>query len=365
MISENQSLSSPKKEEVSLSEVYSTFKEWSSYLYSRWKMILCIAFIFALIGLAYGYFKKPVYTASTTFVLESGESGAGGLGQYLGLASLAGIDLSGKGGGVFQGDNILELYKSRKMIEKALLSPLEEDTSQLLIDRYIAFNGLRDKWKEKPVLANIRFTADQKLIRDKNLIRLRDSIIGKIVEKINKKYLVVAKPSQRLGIIRVDVNAQDEVFAKEFNNQIVKNVNDFYIQTKTKKAQDNVAILQKKTDSVRLIMDGSIYAAVKVADATPNLNPTRQVQRLAPAQKAQFSAETNKAVLAELLKNLEMAKFSLSKETPLIQVIDDPIYPLKTENNYLLLYPIISFFVALCFISVFLLIKKSILLKLS
>jgi uncharacterized protein involved in exopolysaccharide biosynthesis len=78
-------------------------------------------------------------------------------------------------------------------------------------------------------------------------------------------------------------------------------------------------------------MNGAIYSAASVADATPNLNPTRQVQRAAPVQRAQFSAETNKAVLGEMVKNLEMSKMALLKETPLIQVVDEPVFPLEKQ----------------------------------
>lgn len=111
----------------------------------------------------------------------------------------------------------------------------------------------------------------------------------------------------------------------------MKNVNDFYVQTKTKKSLDNVAILQHKTDSVRAVMNGAIYRAVAITDATPNINPTRQIERIAPIQKSQFSAETNKSILGSLVQNLEMAKMTLLKETPLIQVIDEPVYPLQKK----------------------------------
>ena len=135
-----------------------------------------------------------------------------------------------------------------------------------------------------------------------------------------------------MSTIQVDVKAKDEVFAKAFNDALVKNVNEFYINTKTKKTLNNIRIFQTKTDSVRSVMNGAIYTAVAVADATPNLNPTRQVQRVAPAQRAQFSAETNKAILAEMVKNLELTKMTLLKEMPLIQVIDQPVYPLKKDK---------------------------------
>ncbi len=57
------------------------------------------------LGLAFALFKDPVYTATSTFVLEEGGSSAS-LGQYAGLASMVGVDLGGNGGGIFQ-----EVYK--------------------------------------------------------------------------------------------------------------------------------------------------------------------------------------------------------------------------------------------------------------
>ena len=96
-------------------------------------------------GFWYSTNKKPIYTATTTFVLED-EKGGGGLGGNLsGLASIAGVDLGGSGGGIFQGDNILGFYTSRTMLERTLLTPiLLEGKSELLVDRYIQI-----KWFKK------------------------------------------------------------------------------------------------------------------------------------------------------------------------------------------------------------------------
>src|SRR5690606_8714171 len=96
-----------------------------------------------IIGLIYSVIKEPVYTAETTFVLEEGNASAGVLGQLGGLAGLAGIDLNGSGGGLFQGDNIMELYRSRNMIERTLLSYVKiEGKDKLLLEQYIEFNSL-------------------------------------------------------------------------------------------------------------------------------------------------------------------------------------------------------------------------------
>lgn len=322
---ENINTQSSKSDDISLKEILLKIKEWFSYLLSKWIIILCFGITGAALGFTYANFKKPVYNATTTFVLEEGGGGSP-MGNLGGLASMMGIDV-GSGGGIFQGDNILELYKSRKMIEETLLSEVQDSgKKELLIDKYIDFNKLRVAWAKSPELKEIKFKVSRPFSR------LQDSVLGGIVNDINLNYLKVEKPDKKLSIIKALVKSENEFFSKSFNEAIVKNVNDFYIQTKTKRSLQNVKILQVKVDSIRNVMNGAIYSAAIVADATPNLNPTRQAQRIAPVQKSQFSAETNRAILGEMVKNLEVSKMSLLKEMPLIQVIDYPVFPLGKEK---------------------------------
>jgi len=320
--------------ELSIKEILLKIKSGLKYLQSKWLIILIFASLGAALGVAYSFFNKTIYLATTTFVLEDEKSG-NNLNNLAGLASMAGVDIGGGGGGIFQGENILQLYKSRTMLEKTLLTEvLFKNKKILLIDRYIDFNNLREDWRSKPYLSKIKFYPDS--IRKNNLTRgtnrIVDSLLGVFVADLSKHYLTVAKPDKKLSTIQVDVKATDEFFAKSFNDELVRNVSEFYINTKTKKTQRNIYILERKTDSVRAVMNGAIYTAVAVSDATPNLNPTRQTLRVVPAQKAQFLAETNKSILASFLQNLELAKITLLKETPLIQVVDQPIYPLGKER---------------------------------
>lgn len=334
-------------DEISLKELLLKIQAWWHYLLIKWKTILFFGLIGGVFGFTYAYFKKPIYTATTSFVLEDEKGTSGGLGSLVGLASMAGVDLGGSGGGIFQGDNILGLYKSRNILEKTLLTQGDfRGKKQLLVDRYIDFNNLKEKWKKIEELKTISFTNYDPIndsgVRKQN--RLLDSVLKIIVKDINTNYLTVSKPDKKLSAIQVDVKSVDESFAKVFNDELVKNVNEFYIKTKIKKTVQNIKILQNKTDSVRAVMNGAIYTSVSIVDATPNLNPTRQVQRLAPVQRAQLSAETNKTILAELVKNLELSKISLLKETPLIQVIDQPIFPLDIDIINPIKATIIGFF---------------------
>lgn len=315
--------------ELSLKGIILGFRAWIKYICSKWHIILVAGILGAAIGLGYALLQKPSYIATTTFVLEGGD-GRGGLNRYSGVAMLAGIDISG-GGGLFQGENILELYRSRKMLSQTLFSKTCPDSNELLIERYIAINNLRNEWKDKPKLLELDFRLDINKV-DSQTSRIREGLVTSIANSINTKNLTVEFTEKGSSIIKVEVVSSDEVFSKAFNENLVRKVNEFYIQTKTKKSTANIGILQQKVDSVRAVMSGAIYSAAKVSDATPNLNPTRQVNRVAPAQEAQFSAETNKALLAELLQNLELTKMNLLQEQPLIQLIDQPIYPLPLNN---------------------------------
>ncbi|RQP16658.1 MAG: hypothetical protein EAS52_11190 [Parapedobacter sp.] len=217
------------------------------------------------------------------------------------------------------------------MLAQTLLSQLHPDSDELIIERYIAYSGLRDKWMDQPELLALDFRADPSTLAHQTL-RIRDSIITAFATRINEKVLTVEKPDEKLSIIKVEVKSPDEVFAKGFNENLVRRVNEFYIQTKTKKLQENIAILEAKVDSVRKAMEGAIYSAARASDATPNLNPTRQVKRIGPTQEAQFSAEANKAILGQLLQNLEVTKMTLLQEQPLIQLVDQPVYPLQIDK---------------------------------
>ncbi|WP_421941607.1 Wzz/FepE/Etk N-terminal domain-containing protein [Pedobacter sp.] len=351
------------RDEISLRDLVLKVRTLIFYLWSKWLIIGIISLIGGTIGFFYAKSKPQLFIASTTFVLEDEKSGKN-LGNLAGLASMAGVDI-GSGGGIFQSDNIFQLYKSRTMLTKTLLTMVEIDgKKELLVDRYISFNQLRTNWAQKPELLQLKFSEND--VKDtvskvKNT-RLRDSILGVIVTNINNNNLIVDKVDKNLNAIQVDIKAADENFAKCFNDELVKNVNEFYISTKTQKTLQNVKILQHKADSVKAVMHGAIYAAVAINDATPNLNPTRQVQRVAPVQRAQFSAETNRAILTEMVKNLELTKMSLLKETPLIQVIDEPIYPLPvkavSKKIYLILGIIGGAFFSILVLTINILYKK-------
>lgn len=314
--------------EISLKELVFKFKEWFSYLLSHWKIIFLASIIGAVIGLTYSFMKKPIYTATLTFALEDEKSG-GGLGGALGLASSFGIDLGGGGGSIFSGSNLTELFKSRTMVEKTLMSKVVVNGKMMsLAEMYIQNNGWRDKWNDNLKLKNIQFLPETKR---KYFTRVHDSILGSIYENLSKNSLSVIQKDKKISIISMDVVSSDELFSLYFCEALAEQVGEFYIDTKSKKARTNMNILERQVDSVRSELNSAITGVAIANDNTFNLNPALNVRK-APSVRRQVDVQANTAILTELVKQSELAKVTLRKETPLIQVIDRPILPLTKQE---------------------------------
>ena len=318
------------EDEISLKELIIKLKDWFTYLLSKWMVIGLAGIIGASIGLVYALNDKPIYTATLSFVLEDEKSGGGGgLSSALGLASQFGIDMGGSAGGIFTGTNLLELFKSRRMVEQTLLKPVAVGGKTIsYAEWYIQDAQWRKVWEKKAGYENIEFLPNAD--RGK-FTRIQDSIMGVMYGDLSKNGLVVSQKDKKISIISVEVKSVDELFAQSFTEAIAKEVSDFYVQTKSKKANLNMAILERQTDSIRQELNGAITGVAVANDNTFGLNPALNVQRV-PSARRQVDVQANTAILTVLVQQTEMAKVTLRKETPLIQVIDRPILPLKKEK---------------------------------
>jgi uncharacterized protein involved in exopolysaccharide biosynthesis len=316
-------------DEISLKELIQKIQQWIAYLKTQWKLIIGIASIGAILGFTIASFIKPNYLATTTFVLEEDKVGGGGLGGALGLASSFGLDLGGGGGGLFTSSNIIELMKSRLVLEKTLLKPIQIAGKEItLADYYIQFNELKEDWAKKPALANINFPANA----DRTKFSLQqDSILQTISAELTKNNLVIAQKDKKVSIISLTVKTESELFSKLFCEQLLKETSDFYIETKSKKSRLNVDILQHQADSIRAELNSAITGVATASDNVYNLNPALNVKRT-PSTRRQVDVQANTAILTQLVAQLELSKVSLRKETPLVQLIDRPILPLEKDK---------------------------------
>lgn len=315
-------------DEISLKELIQKLQEWVAFLKTQWKLIIGIAALGGIIGFAYASFQKPTYSATTTFVLEE-DKGGGGLGGAMGLASSFGFDLGSGGGDLFTSSNIIELMKSRLVVEKTLLNPVMVAGKEIsLADYFIQIKELKKDWAKNQTLANINFPENADRMKF-NL--LQDSILQTISSDIINNKLTIVQKDKKVSIISLTVKTESELFSKLFCEQLLKETSDFYIETKSKKSRLNVDILQYQADSIRAELNSAITGVATASDNVYNLNPAFNIKRT-PSTRRQIDVQANTAILTQLVAQLELSKVSLRKETPLVQLIDRPILPLAKEK---------------------------------
>lgn len=345
------------KDEISLKELILKIQNWIIYLKSKWAIILICCFVGSSIGVTYALNQKMQYKATLTFALEEDKGGGGGgLSGALGLASSLGIDLGGSGGGAFAGTNLIELMKSRLIVEKTLLRPIVINGDSIsLAEYYIRLNKLREGWSNNPLIKNIQFPYNV----DRNNFSLQqDSILQTLYKTLtSKENLLISQKDKKISITNIDVINENEQFAKMFCEKLAKETSDFYIETKSKKARINADILQKQVDSVRNELNAAISGVAVAADNIYNLNPALNI-KTAPSKKRQIDVQANTAILTQLVTQSEISKVALRKETPLIQLIDRPILPLDKIRTGKLKSLIIGGFLGGLFCVLFLIIGR-------
>ena len=338
---------------ISLSFLYERLKDWALFLISNKGIIVLGSFCILFFTISYNYIIKPTYFARTTFVLDNNDTSS--IGDLSSLASLAGINASSfiDASSLFQIDNIQELYRSNTMIKKTLMSTANDGKKDFkLIDRLIEVEQLKHKWEKLGVdTKNLWSTVSNS--------RTKDSLIKELIKTIKKENLIVEKPSRKTTILEIGFDYKDEILAKTFNENLVKIVNQFYNKTKTLKTGSNLEILQRQSDSVKVVLDTSIMLLAEIDQSIPNPNPLSKVN-LVPYQKAMIDVQSNSAIYQELLKQLELAKVTHRNNMPLIQVIDSPSYPLENSRWKLLKTIVYGLVLGLVFSIFFLSFKRTI-----
>jgi hypothetical protein len=316
-----------KKEYYSLGEIVTITKSFFRYLLKRWWLLALALLIGAGLGLAGYFLQKPKYQAVATFILEEKSAGGSGLS---GIASQFGLDLGSLSGGgsIFEGDNILDILKSKKIIQKVLLSKVETSgNQQTLADLFLDSYGWKKKWSKTNGLQNISYAS----VNGSSVLTLvQDSVLNLIHEFLLEKSLGVDRLNKKGTIIKVAVTAVNPVFAKVMTVRLVDEAGKLYLQIKTGTAQSNINRMQRRADSLLALLNNRSYkaAASQLLDANPGINTATVPVEIASRDKAIVAT-----LYTEVAKNLEVSKMMLSQQTPVIQVLDEPQLPLIDINK--------------------------------
>lgn len=311
--------SNTQENEISLRELILKIKGLFHFLLKKWIVILVFALLGAALGLVNSLLSKPKYVAQLTFAVQEKGSSGGGLAA---LAGQFGVNVGGTEG-IFSGNNIIELLKSRHLIEKALLFPIKfEGKEQRLIQYYLDNVVPQKEVDSKKKLELISFPVE---LKRENFSRAQDSTLNVFTIGL-KANLIISKISKESSIIGVKFTSNDELFSKYLASILVDEVIKFYVQSRTEVPQNNLLKMETRADSVKQKLD--YYMMKRAVDADRNVDAARQIIGV-NRQKDELNIQMLSTIYAELIKNIEAVKLDIIRETPLIQIIDTPILPLE------------------------------------
>jgi hypothetical protein len=210
------------------------------------------------------------------------------------------------------------------MLESTLLQTIPK-TKVTFAEEILTAYEIRESFAEELLKENIHFPINAE--RDKFTF-YQDSILSEIYNLLTHEILTIKNVSTKVAITNINCKSKSKKFSRYFPEKLIEVVSKFYTETKTKKAKLNYDILKVQTDSIRVELYNSIAGLAVANDNIVGLNPAFNIKRV-PSAKKQVDIQANTAILTELVKNLELARVNLLNTTPLIQVIDNPRYPIE------------------------------------
>ena len=309
-------------DEIQLKDILIKLSEYKTYLLKKKFTIVLISFFCLVLGIVIAIGSETKYNAELTFVVE-GENKVSSLGAMSGLASQFGLDVGGSSSATFSQNNILELLKSRGVVEATLMQHAKIDGKEdLLIEHYLEINKIKDAWKENEDLVPVSFYG--------SLTYENDSVNGGVWRSIINDKLVIELHSDEANIINLSYTSVNEGFAKEFVEALIEQMSKMYIVHQTAQANNTLDFLQNRADSVFGELEIAELEFAKVKDINQRI--VKASGRLKELQLMR-RVEVLNTMYLEIVKNLELSKITLLNQTPIINIIDKPILPLVKEKE--------------------------------
>lgn len=309
-------IESNKTDEISLKELFFRGMRVSQYIFKKWKLILLFSSLGAIIGFTYSLFIDSIYKAEYKFVLKENRpitlNGA--------FSSSLGFDLNMKDDSfIYSNDNFIDLFKSKKIIEKSLLQTIIYNKEEItLADYYLKIYDLNNNFLTKT--QNKIFPV--KSVR-KDFNRYQVKILNLIYKHIVDENIIIEKQDKNKAVFIATISSVKEGFSINFIESIFKVILEDYKTLKTtsvKKLEDHIDSLKFKTNSLLKNNQNS-----KMDPISSNVN-------LFDSNNLNIEYDLNMRILFKLSEQLEISKLNLLNNSQLIQMIDNSSSPLLDQK---------------------------------
>ncbi len=161
------------------------------------------------------------------------------------------------------------------------------------------------------------------------MVDFQDSIIGNIYGSIaSAESFDIDQKSWKMAM---SYKHTDGHFAKLIAVEQIKSLCNFYITRKKSKGLETAEFLQRKKDSLQQAIRGRESAFAAWKDSNQKL-----IKAAGETEEAKFKQDLTlmNSVYSETNRQLETARLALLDESPIVQIIDTPKYPLpKTVSS--------------------------------
>ncbi len=312
-------------DEITLKELIEKIREfWQEAWKNKWWIIL-VAGLMASIFLLRAWFTPVTYPAALTFMVnEDNGGGLGGVSAILGQFGFGG----GKKDGSYNLDKILELSKSRKIIQSTLFKKVtvngEED---FFANHIIKLYELHEKWEDDTTgLKGFYFSRGVTDSFDRVEYNALKHVHAQVRGSEEVEGILSSSYNDDTGILSLSLNSYSEDLSIKFIDSLYHELSSFYIKNAVEPQQKTLNNISAKVDSLGKRLQSINYQLADFEDRSfGTIDQKSEVRKT----RLLINQQVTGAAYGEAIKNLELADFTLKNATPAFQLIDAPIPPIK------------------------------------
>jgi uncharacterized protein involved in exopolysaccharide biosynthesis len=333
---------------LTLREFILQMQEYWREIWRYWWLPALLSVTFGAISLYIAWKTPPNYNASLTFMLNEQPSSVG-------ISSIASQFL---GGGSLDGnlDKITQLARTRKILQTAIFEKAKIDgVDDYFANHLIRALELQKSWaKDTTGLKGFSFKHN----RIEQFSRAENAATITICNYLNgteTKGILASGFDRDSKIMNLSLATGNETLTIEFLKTVYAVLSNYYIEKSIARESNTYRVMKGKTDSLRRLIEGRENDAATLETRQRGL--VAEIDRV-PSARAKRDVTLYSAVYGESVKNLELAKFALENKLPFIQVIDEPIAPIKPIKKSKTIALISGFFIGLVVASFFIIARR-------
>ena len=294
---------------------------WQILKKEKW-LIIGITTVFTIGGGFYAFSLKEEFKSEGKILPEVQSKGSS-MGQFAGLAALAGVDLAGASGGAdaVRPDLYPDVLKSTPFFLRLFQEKIKDKTDkELTFQTFYTKEILDGKLEEKD--QKIKYPTSENYI---SFNRQTEKNIKDLKERILCTY------DKKAGVITISVKMPDPVVAANVARFSMNYLTDYIINYRTEKQKRDLDFLAERLNAAKGKYYSNQSKKASYTDQMP-LNALRLQSADLQRERIESEYKISSSFYNSLLQKYEEAKLKMQQETPVIKVLEPPVVAnLKSE----------------------------------